>query len=134
MPIVRLPAAGFLPRRSHLPVPVLIFCPGGKVECTIYAPLLHELAWTVCFILIYKTGKFCALWQRTAQKTRNPQQAEPGREVNHRGFSKMATQRFIEASNSSSLLFWNKIRLSLCCGSARFCGIAKLHRRRYSSQ
>ena len=51
-----------------------------------------------------------------------------------RDSSKMATQRFIEASNSSSLLFWNKIRLSLCCGSARFSGMAKLHRRRYSSQ
>ena len=95
----------------------LIFYPGGKVERTVYAPLLHELA------------------EDGTKKTRHPQRAEAGQgSQSSRDSSKMATQRFIEASNSSSLLFWNKIRLSLCCGSARFSGMAKLHRRRYSSQ
>ena len=96
MPIVRaMPALAFAPQITPAHAG-LIFYPSGKVECTAYAPLLHELA------------------ADGTKKTRHPQQAEAGQgSQSSRDSSKMATQRFIEASNSSSLLFWNKIRLSL---------------------
>ena len=88
---------------------------------------MQMFLWVLCRI-------FCK-W-RCCQRKNKAASVHEGCRLNH--FSallcRICTQSCMDASNSVSLLFLKNIRLSLCCGSARFSGREKLQRLMYSSQ